>query len=357
MKRFCLKTLGFVGWLACLAVGLTPAHAAPAETNAALSVPYAQRADVQEFIRQMAATNGFGVAELTQVFARVRCNPAVLEGMKTPGSARPWFQYRTNFLNERRIAGGAAFVKTNALALAEAEKRYGVPPVIIAAILGIESDYARFPLRFKAIESLATLGFDYPPRAPYFRGELAHFLVLAREQKWDPLTVPSSRDGGLGMAQFMPRSYRRIAIDFDGDGQRNLLTNPADAIGSIANYLSLDGWRRGDGWLAVPARVEGTHYLAEVRRAFPAPRVGAHWRTAVDWRLYGVMPVVTVPAEQGMLLVELAGATSPEIWLVFRNFSVITGYNHNPMYALAASQLAQEISRRADPPRPPGSGQ
>jgi membrane-bound lytic murein transglycosylase B len=319
-----------------------------AATNVVGLRPFAGRAEVQEYIRLMVSTNGFKEAALTRMFSQVASNPALIEAMKTPGTIKPWPLYRTNFLNPHRIAGGADFVRSNAVLLAEVQRRYGVPPEMVAAILAIETDCGRFPLRYKAVESLATLGFDYPPRSNYFRGELTQFLLLAREQGWDPLTVPSSRDGGLGVAQFMPRSYRRIAIDFDGDGRRNLLVNGPDACGSIGNYLSLDGWRRGDGLLAVPAQATGTNFAAEIRQVFPAPKTGAIWRVATDWKRFGITPTVEVPADRGMLLIELEGEKEPERWLVCRNFNVITGYNHNPKYALAAGQLAVEIHRAVE---------
>ena len=226
-----------------------------------MSQTFAGRPEVQAYIQELArSTNHFSADELERVFSTARFSQDVIDRMGRATNNRTCFQYEAPLLTQSRIDGGVAFMRTNAPALARAKQRYGVPPEIVTAMICVESDYGRAPLDFKAVESLATLAFGYPPRSAYFRKELTQFLLLCREEKWDPLQIPSSRDGGLGLAQFMPTSYRRIAIDFDGDGHRNLLTNPTDAIGSIANYLNLDRWHKTNAIIAVRAVATGTNY-------------------------------------------------------------------------------------------------
>lgn len=307
---------------------------------------YAERPEVQEFIRDLAAgTNHLDAAELTRVFEQITPDPVVLESMKIHAVPKPWPQYRAMFLTERRINGGVGFMKTNAAALALAEKKFGVPPEVITAIVCIETDYGRAPLAYKAVRSLATLGFDYPPRTNYFRRELVQFLLLCKEEKWDPLEIASSRDGGLGLPQFMPTSYRRNAIDFNGDHKRDLLNNADDTIGSIGNYLKLDKWRQPNSALAMRATATGTNYRAFIRQTFPIKKEDG--QTIEKWHSLGVEPETSVPADRWAALIEMQGDKEPELWLAFWNFDVVTTYNHNPMYALVVDQLSQEIRKAA----------
>ena len=213
---------------------------------------------VREFVEQMQAQHGFDAAYLSRQFASIHSNPAVLRAIEpaaVPELQRSWQRYRARFLNEQRLAQGLRFWREHRLALVRAEAIYGVPREIIAAIIGVETEYGRNTGKFGALEALATLAFDYPPRASFFRKELEQFLLMARESGVPPLNYKGSYAGALGIPQFMPSSQRNYAVDFDGDGRIDLSRSAADAIGSVARFLNVHGWQPGKP-VTVPARVD-----------------------------------------------------------------------------------------------------
>lgn len=176
--------------------------------------------------------------------AAAKRQPEILQAMRTPPEETlAWYEYRSIFLNQPRIEEGAAFVRKHADIFRRAEKHFGVPPTVIAAIIGVETRYGEVLGEHRVLDALATLGFDYPPRADFFRSELGAFLALAHEENLDPLSVKGSYAGAMGMPQFIPSSYRAYAVDFNHNGQRDLWSEPADVIGSVANYLAVHGWR------------------------------------------------------------------------------------------------------------------
>jgi membrane-bound lytic murein transglycosylase B len=171
----------------------------------------------------------------------------VLDAMAGAAERRlRWDEYREIFLQPERIDRGVAFIEAHADAFERARAEYGVPPEIIAAIIGVETSYGRFTGRHRVIDSLSTLAFHHPVRGSFFRGELAAFLEIAHEQEVEPGSLKGSYAGAMGYPQFIPTSYRAYAVDFDGDGQRDLWTNPVDAIGSVGNYFAEHGWRRDE---------------------------------------------------------------------------------------------------------------
>ena len=218
--------------------------------------PYAKREDVEAFIRQMVDKHHFVEKELKLLFARARREPAILAAIVPAKDAkgRSWQAYRGRFVTEGRAAEGAGFWRRNAATLARAAEAHGVPEEIIVAIIGVETVYGRQMGTWRVIDALSTLAFDYAPRAEYFREELEQYLLFAREHNLDVFSVKGSYAGAIGIPQFMPGSYRRYAVDFDGDGTANLRASEADAIGSVANFLAKHGWKRGERVL-LPARV------------------------------------------------------------------------------------------------------
>ncbi|HXH02325.1 MAG TPA: lytic murein transglycosylase B [Candidatus Competibacteraceae bacterium] len=309
--------------------------------RAAVAGSLVERAEVQGFIQAVAARHGLDRRWLYQVFGAAQTRPEIIATISKPAESKPWHAYRRIFLTEKRIGDGAAFWRQHAAALAQAERQYGVPAEIIVAILGVETAYGENTGGYRVLEALATLAFDYPKRADFFRKELEQFLLLAREEGIDPLSLKGSYAGAMGLAQFMPSSYRHYAVDFDGDGHRDLWRNPVDAIGSIANYLARNGWRNGEG-VTAPATVAGPGYrdlLSAYSDLKPRYSYGQLRRLGVD---SGARAADRAPA----LLLELAGETGPEYWVGFHNFYVITRYNRSPLYAMAAYQLGQEIRQR-----------
>ena len=227
-------------------------------------------------------------------------------------------------------------MKENRLVLDKAEKAYGVPREIITAIIGVETRYGRNTGRYKVIDSLVTLAFHYPKRAGFFRSELEQFLLLTREQGLDPLEVTGSYAGAMGISQFISSSYRNYAVDFDIDGKTDIWNNPSDAIGSVANYFKMHGWKPGKQ-IAFRARAEGDQYLQELDGdLLPDKKVR-------DLAEYGIYPVTPVNPDTMVKLLRFETREGDELWLGLQNFYVITRYNHSPLYAMAVFQLAMEI--------------
>jgi len=305
---------------------------------------FAQRAEVADFLDQMASKHTFRRAELDRWFRDLRPEPRVL-ALIAPGadpSARSWRRYRERYLDGSRIAAGVRFWRAHAAELASAELRFGVPRRIIVAILGVETIYGRNTGRFPALAALATLAFDYPPRAELFRRELEELLLLAREQGRSPLAFRGSYAGALGLAQFLPSSYRRYAVDFDGDGGIDLSASAADAIGSIARFLSEHGWQR-EAEVALPAKVGGEDVQALVEAGI-VPTLSAE-----DLEARGVRAQPPLPAGARAALIDLPSpGEETEYWLGLQNFYVLTRYNRSSFYAMAVHQLGHELAAACD---------
>lgn len=297
----------------------------------------AQRADVQAFIGEMAKKHGFDPNRLQAVFSRARTQPSIIKAMSRPAEAKPWYAYRDIFINDRRIRGGVKFWRAHAATLAKAERVYGVPPEIVVAIIGVETQYGGNMGSHRVLEALSTLAFDYPRRAAYFRKELENYLLLTRAEGIDPLTLRGSYAGAMGLGQFMPSSFLSYAVDFDGDGHRDLWNNPRDAIGSVANYFNKHGWRSGEP-VTVPASVSGPRYSALVSRKLSPPK-----HSVASLQAQGISPNRPVSGGQSAMLLEFEGRNGLEHWLGFANFYVITRYNHSQLYAMAVYQLGRAI--------------
>ena len=170
--------------------------------------------------------------------------------MTRPAESKPWHEYRPIFITKKRISQGVDFLNEHRTTLERAEEVYGVPPEIVTAIIGVETFYGRHKGKHRVIDSLATLGFDYPPRSKFFLSELEQFLLLAREEQLDPLEIKGSYAGAMGKAQFISSSYRHYAIDFDNDGKRDIWDNTVDAIGSVARSEERRVGKEGGGMSA-----------------------------------------------------------------------------------------------------------
>ncbi len=303
---------------------------------------YAERSEVRDFIATMASRHGFAPGELERLFNQIEPRGQIIEAISRPAEGKPWHRYRPIFLTERRIREGVAFKRRHAAALERAEAVYGVPAEVITAILGVETFYGRHRGRYKVLESLATLAFDYPQRGKFFRSELEQFLLLTREEGLPPLSALGSYAGAMGQPQFIASSFRQYAVDFNGDGRRDIWDDTADVIGSVANYLGRHGWRR-QAAIALPALVTGGDYQRFVTRKKPRkPTV-----SIATLRRHGVRPTAPLAEEDKATLLALEGADGAEYWLTLDNFYVITRYNHSPLYAMAVYQLSREIAHRS----------
>jgi membrane-bound lytic murein transglycosylase B len=186
------------------------------------------------------------------------------------------------------------------------------------------------------LDALSTLAFDYPPRSKFFRSELEQYLILAREENIDLLSTKGSYAGAMGYGQFIPSSYRNFAVDFDGDGVRDLWDSPMDIIGSVANYMHVHGWDLG-AKVTTPASVTGDSYAGLLEKGYKPNTAVAKMQAS------GITPASPVPADASAALLELVNTQGPEYWLALNNFYVITRYNHSPLYAMAVYQLSEEI--------------
>ena len=301
---------------------------------------FASEQAVVDFATDLERRDGFKADELLAQFAQVHPNARVLQLIKPPTSPvqRSWERYRPRFLNDRRIDGGVRFWQENRATLAKARALYGVPEEIIVAIIGVETEYGRNMGNFGVLEALATLAFHYPQRSEFFRTELEQFLLLARENNMDPLSIKGSFAGAIGIPQFMPGSQRRYAVDFDGDQKIDLAGSVDDAIGSVAHFLEQHGWLAGQA-VAVPAKTSG-----EPDRSLIEAGIQPSLKVA-DLREQGV--IADAAPQATAALVDLVSPGRPtEYWLGFNNFYVITRYNRSSFYAMSVFQLGEEIRKR-----------
>jgi len=295
-----------------------------------------ERSEVRLFIDEMVGKHDFKKNDLVNLFAEIRLQPSIIKAMTRPAEAKPWSQYRPIFLQPSRIEGGVAYWNQHAKLLERAEREYGVPPEIITAIIGVETRYGRHAGSYRVTDALSTLAFDYPKRAKFFRKELEQFLLMTREEGFDPLSLKGSYAGAMGHPQFIPSSFRHYAIDFDGDGKRDLWNNSADVIGSVAAYFKRHGWKAGEP-VTSRASVTGDKHEHLIDRELK-PKLSLARISS-----YGVTPGEELNNSQLATLMKLEGAKGDEHWIGLHNFYVITRYNHSPLYAMAVYQLSQEI--------------
>ncbi len=290
---------------------------------------------VREFIASLAERERFNQAELRGLFESVERQEAALEAIARPAEGLPWHRYRPIFVTDARAQAGAEFLREHREVLARAEVEYGVPPEVVSAIIGVETFYGRHKGSYPVFDTLATLAFAYPPRAEFFRGELEQFLVLARDEGLNPRGLDGSYAGAMGMPQFISSSYRHYAIDFDGDGRRDLWDSTADVIGSVASYLSRHGWRGG---APIVSPVDGEPDGLDTGSLRPAV-------TPAELRRAGIDASPWPEDDDEVALIELESADGPEYWLGWQNFYAITRYNHSALYAMAVFQLAERIGQ------------
>jgi len=303
-----------------------------------IATDYSQRDDVKQFIDMMVSKHQFDRAQLTHWFAGATRLGSVLTSISRPAEKTlTWKQYRPIFLTSKRIEDGVRFMRENRDLLKRAEKEYGVPANVISAIIGVETYYGKRSGGTEVFDSLTTLAFDYPERGSFFRAELEQFLLLAREENIDANKVYGSYAGAMGMPQFISSSYREYAVDFDGDGKRDLWNSKADVIGSVANYFKIHGWEV-DQPVVLRARI--------VKKIENNGSENLKPYTTLD-ELRGEGVTVDedekLPGNTEATLLSFDGAQGEEHWLGLKNFYVITRYNHSALYAMAVHQLSQEL--------------
>lgn len=307
----------------------------------ALAIDISEYPQLRSLFAELQKRHHFAYDDLELLFQQVEIKPEIVEIMNRPGEARPWHLYQQQFVTIPSATRGGKFWRRHRRTLARAEKKFGVDAAIIVAILGVESRYGRAAGRIRTIDALTTLSLEFPRREKFFRRELIQFLLLAREQRLDPLSVKGSYAGAIGSAQFMPSSYRTYAIDFDADGRVDLMGSRADAIGSIASYLKHHGWKAGEPAIS-KAKVEGSVYSW-----FNNLRI-APVLTLKQLSHYGITPERSDrDPELRATLFTLEGENGLEYRLSHDNYFVITRYNKNRKYAVVVYELSEMIRQRA----------
>ena len=298
--------------------------------------PFEDKSAINPFIDEMVTNHKFDKATLNSMFEKARLHQSIIDAISRPAESKPWHEYRKIFLTRERVRGGVQFWNDNKDIVARVAEKYQVSPEIIVAIVGVETRYGRHKGNYPVLDALATLAFAYPPRAKFFKTELEQYLLMAREENLDPLEQKGSYAGAMGMPQFISSSFRNYAVDFDGDGTRDLWENPADALGSVGNYFKKHGWVGG---LPVAHRVEvnGIKYK-ELLSASLKPKY-----TQDELMLAGVTLPNNIPTDIKGNLIELDGGDGPEYWVIWQNFYAISRYNHSALYSMAVYQLSQEI--------------
>lgn len=298
---------------------------------------------VQQFIDKMTREHDYDRTQLNKIFARVQYQPEILELLDRPAERLDWYQYRPIFLKEGRIKQGVSFWEANAADLARAEQQFGVAQRIIVAIIGVETYYGRHRGKHSVVDALSTIGFSEHKRRGFFLSELEHVLLLAREERTDPLLLKGSYAGAMGIPQFIASSFRSYAIDFDDDGKRDLWNNTTDAIGSVANYLKVHKWQRGAP-IANPVNGRGklieeyaqkglkpTIAVSELRQAGIVSAKGSGTPLSDD----ALASIVALQEQDETIYFE-----------TYQNFYAITRYNRSPLYAMAVTQLGDAIAAR-----------
>jgi membrane-bound lytic murein transglycosylase B len=307
---------------------------------------YVNRPEAQALKAELEREYQFDGRDFDATMAQVRHIDQVINLMDAPvRTPVPWYVYWPRHIGGDRYARAVEFTRDNRKALERAETSYGVPAEVIASIIGVETIYGRITGNFRVIDALATLAFDYPRRAEFFREELKQFLLLARELKRSPLELRGSFAGAMGWPQFMPSSYRKWAVDFDNDQRIDLWASREDIVGSVASFLAGHGWQRG-GAVMLPIEKPSPEILAMFDGGL-TPR-----KTFAEWQQMGVKIVrkdanVELPADSAMAgLISLDRALGEdEYWITFENFYVITRYNRSRMYASSVWSLAYALQR------------
>ncbi|TAN02846.1 MAG: lytic murein transglycosylase B [Rhodanobacteraceae bacterium] len=317
-----------------LAAQTAPSTPAPATMPTATASP-----GQAELVSEVAAATGKNPAALNALLDSAVVQQSILDAISRPAEKKPWSQYRPIFINPDRIREGIVFYRQNQAALEQVARQYGVPPQFIVAIIGVETNYGANTGNYRVLDALVTLAFHYPPRAKFFRGELKTLLELPPDKLPGPIQdMYGSYAGATGLAQFMPSSIRDFAVNEDGLGHINLLASLPDAFASIANYFHAHGWQTGQ-----PVAVQAD---PNANAAPPPAYENVMPRTPLEqFAAKGYAPATQENPSMPANLLTLAGGDGPEYWLTFRNFYVITRYNHSPMYALAVMQLADAIAR------------
>ncbi len=305
---------------------------------------YLQNPIFLKMLDELEKEEQFNRQDLITLFEQVKRQDSILEAMSRPAEkTKTWGEYKPIFVNETGIKKGVEFWIEHKDTLEKAAREYNVPEAMIVAIIGVETRYGSYKGKYKVIEALSTLAFDYPPRSEFFYKQLKQYLVLTRKYQWDPMSLLGSYAGAMGYAQFIPSSYLNLAVDYDGDDIPDLINSAEDAIGSIANYFNHHGWAPNKPVLLTAKKVKTDNDemtailntpLEPTTTLETAAKAGLILHPAVDGDFL-VRPFTFINKDE-----------QEELWFGLNNFFVITEYNHSKLYARAAYELASAIEKQ-----------
>ncbi len=314
--------------------------ATQAETTSYLEHPKAQ-----VFIDEVVQEGLISKEQITELLASAEKKQSILDAISRPAEkTKTWGEYRKIFLTQDRIEKGMTFYQQYKATFEKAEQEFGVSQFVILAIIGVETRYGKHKGSYRVVDALSTLAFDYPPRSKFFRSELKHFLYLEKEAGIDLMAAQGSYAGAMGFGQFISSSYRHYAVDFDGDGHRDLINNPVDAIGSVANYFKQHGWKKGEPVTSLARLImqpEKPDNVKNIVNQGLKPEL-----TILEIKQSGLLPDALYPDDAKATAMELEGEEGTEYWVGLQNFYAITRYNHSPLYAMAVYQLSEELKKR-----------
>ncbi len=295
---------------------------------------------IEGIIGKLVSEHGYPKQELLQVISEARLQPRVVEAIKQPYEALPWHRYKRLFVTDAHVKDGIEFWKRYRASLERAVRKYGVPEHIIVAIIGVETRYGRNMGRHRVLDSLVTLVVHYPRRREFFSSELEQFLLLTREEGMDPRSIVGSYAGAMGLPQFIASSYRRYAVDFNGDNRRDLITQMEDAIGSVANYLHRHRWQSGKP-IVGDAEISKAH-VAD-RYVSDALKTNS---TLAKLTKAGIRSGIELNGSSPATLIKLENPDRTDYRIAFENFYVITKYNRSIHYAMAVFELGEELRKK-----------
>lgn len=304
----------------------------------------AEHPGTDDFVKRAASEYGLPENEVRALLLQAEYKQSIVDAISRPAEGKPWHEYRLIFVTETRKKGGVKFWTENRELIAAASEKFGVDEEIIVSIIGVETNYGSNTGSYRIIDSLVTLGFYYPEglssdRSPFFSSELMQYMQLASEEDLPAAEVTGSYAGAMGMGQFMPSSYREYAVDFDGDGRRDLWRSTPDVVGSVANYLRRHGWQTGQPVTRRAIAVEGAAF-DEISKSNFTPTL-----TVEQWQEKGFKSSNELPPDLPAAVLKLAEEKRNTYWLTFKNFYVITRYNRSPRYAMAVYELSQIIKK------------
>lgn len=327
----------------CLAAGVTLIMAGATWAGKGMPIgSYLERPEYQALLDTLEHDHDFTRDQLMGWFQKVELHKKVVKIFEKPAEAKPYHEYRGLFISPRVQRLGETYLSENHDLLRAVEVESGVPSTVVAAIMGIETKFGSVSGGYRAFDVLNSAFALYPRRRTFFRKELVQYLLLCREEGVDPFTLDGSYAGALGMPQFMPSSFRAYAVDFDGDGRRDIWKSHADVAGSIANYLKVHGWKRGE-----PLKAEVTLTPAQAARFN-----GGHKKKVPLSRLISAgvsapeFDRVSADAKVAVVSYDEADGQTRH-FVVFKNFASIMKYNISVNYAMVASELDDYFRKKA----------